>query len=151
MIYYTEISSQAIGFPPTAPASPLRQDDSLDASIGKDPLPLSALIKPLNFETLHFASNATTQEVPLNAKPTSIIPSTQRAIVTPVMGKTLNMTVKEVKVRAPTADEALVKILYTGICGSVSLYESVVYTITNDYRMQLSPQARNLGIPSLTT
>ncbi|CAG9951557.1 unnamed protein product [Clonostachys rosea f. rosea IK726] len=97
MIYYTEISSQAIGFPPTAPASPLRQDDSLDASIGKDPLPLSALIKPLNFETLHFASNATTQEVPLNAKPTSIIPSTQRAIVTPVMGKTLNMTVKEVK------------------------------------------------------
>ncbi|KAF4545247.1 alcohol dehydrogenase [Lasiodiplodia theobromae] len=48
------------------------------------------------------------------------LPSTQKAVITPEMGRTLNLSVHEIPVRPPTSTEAVVKIFYTGLCRSVS-------------------------------
>lgn len=49
------------------------------------------------------------------------IPSTQNAIITPQMGKVLNLQSSVIAVRDPLPGEALVQILYTGICRSVCI------------------------------
>ncbi|KKY14259.1 putative alcohol dehydrogenase [Diplodia seriata] len=46
------------------------------------------------------------------------IPSTQRAAITPTVGKTLSIAVHQVPVRPPRPTEALVKISHTGLCRS---------------------------------
>lgn len=48
------------------------------------------------------------------------IPSVQTAIVTPKLGPSLNQEVQSIPVRPPGPGEVVVKIAWTGICGSVS-------------------------------
>jgi propanol-preferring alcohol dehydrogenase len=48
------------------------------------------------------------------------VPSTQRAIVTPKVGKALNMSLQTIPVRDPVPGEIVLRILYSGICCSVS-------------------------------
>lgn len=50
----------------------------------------------------------------------SAVPSTQRAIVTPNVGKTLNMSHQIIPVREPAPGEVILRVLYSGICCSVS-------------------------------
>ncbi|KAI2985492.1 hypothetical protein CBS147344_6132 [Aspergillus niger] len=52
----------------------------------------------------------------------SAVPSTQRAIVTPNVGKTLNMSHQIIPVREPAPGEVILRVLYSGICCSDSLF-----------------------------
>lgn len=63
-----------------------------------------------------FSTNniSTLQEIP-----GACVPSTQKAVVTPEMGEQLNLHLRTVAVRDPSPGEAVVRILYSGICRSV--------------------------------
>ncbi|KAH8667696.1 chaperonin 10-like protein [Ilyonectria robusta] len=50
--------------------------------------------------------------------PGACVPSTQKAVVTPEMGEQLNLHLRTVAVRDPSPGEAVVRILYSGICRS---------------------------------
>ena len=49
------------------------------------------------------------------------VPSEQKAIVTPSMGKNLSLSVQTISVEEPCPGEVLLRIRYTGICRSVSM------------------------------
>ncbi|OJK00345.1 hypothetical protein ASPACDRAFT_118532 [Aspergillus aculeatus ATCC 16872] len=49
-----------------------------------------------------------------------VVPRTQEAIVTPEIKEDLNMSLQTIDVRAPASGEAVLRILYSGICRSVS-------------------------------
>lgn len=48
------------------------------------------------------------------------LPLIHRAVITPTVGKSLNLSVREIPVRLPSVNESVVKISYSGICYSVS-------------------------------
>lgn len=50
-----------------------------------------------------------------------VAPSTHKAVLTPKVGETLNLTVVNVPFRRPETHEAVVRMHYSGICRSVSL------------------------------
>ncbi|KAJ0424996.1 chaperonin 10-like protein [Aspergillus carlsbadensis] len=52
------------------------------------------------------------------------LPSTQRAIVTPEVGKALNMSLQTIPVREPVPGEVIVRTLYSGICCSDSIFST---------------------------
>jgi hypothetical protein len=52
--------------------------------------------------------------------PGARLPSTQKAVVTPEMGSELNLHLCTIPVRQAALGEATVRILYSGICRSVS-------------------------------
>ncbi|KAJ3548887.1 hypothetical protein NM208_g791 [Fusarium decemcellulare] len=101
-------------FRPTTPVTISQQMDFLEESDMKGCSPTPPTI-PFQIEPPSFAppfSHSVAQTVGL------AIPASQRAAITPLVGKSLNMTVHEVKLGSPAANEALIRILYTGICGS---------------------------------
>jgi hypothetical protein len=51
----------------------------------------------------------------------STIPSVQKAVITRVVSKDSNLRYEDIPVRQPGAGEVMVKIAWTGICGSVRL------------------------------
>lgn len=63
-----------------------------------------------------FGTNAVST---LQEMPGACVPSTQKAVVTPEMGEQLNLHLRTVAVRDPSPGEAVVRILYSGICRSV--------------------------------
>lgn len=73
-----------------------------------------------------------------------------RAAVTPIIRQSLNVQVQEVDVREPGAGEALVKILFTGICGSVSFRQATAKDLTLTLRQDVCFSTGPLpGFPSV--
>ncbi|KAL5610611.1 hypothetical protein FOBRF1_006728 [Fusarium oxysporum] len=103
--------SQAVAFLPTSPATIHQQTNLLETS-GRKKCSLSSLAIPIQTgppgAAASIAHHAHTQTIPVS----------QRAAITSVVSKALNVAVREVNIRSQAANEALVKILYTGICGS---------------------------------
>lgn len=49
----------------------------------------------------------------------AIVPQTQLAVITPIMGKSLNLQTRRIPVRKPGWGEVVVRISWTGMCRSV--------------------------------
>lgn len=75
----------------------------------------------LDKESLQYETNSSESMIAkLQERPGPPFPSTQRAILTPEMGENLNLVLRKIAVREPDHGEAVIQILYTGICRSVS-------------------------------
>lgn len=77
----------------------------------------------INFdkESLQYEANSSESMVAkLPEMPGLPFPLMQRAILTPEMGENLNLVLENIAVREPDHGEAVIQILYTGICRSVS-------------------------------
>lgn len=61
------------------------------------------------------------------------VPSEQKAVVTPCMGKNLNLTVQTIGVDEPGPGEVLLRIHYTGICRSVSMTRKSQSELNHDF------------------
>lgn len=75
----------------------------------------------LDKESLQYEANSPESMVAkLPEMPGLPFPSMQRAILTPEMGENLSLVLRNIAVREPDYGEAVIQILYTGICRSVS-------------------------------
>ncbi|KAJ5748416.1 GroES-like protein [Penicillium nucicola] len=88
-------------------SSKVETEDAVD--LRKD----SGYASPSSYEDSTPSLTGWPQEVP-----GVVVPATQRAIVTPEMGKELNLVVKEIPVQVPAPGEVIVRIFYSGICRS---------------------------------
>ncbi|KAJ6042994.1 uncharacterized protein N7446_001190 [Penicillium canescens] len=83
--------------------------------------------KDTNFLTLELDSrvqsdHGSCQESKSSLSPMMAVPATQRAVVTREVGKTLNMSLETISVREPGPSEVVIRISYSGICCSDSMF-----------------------------
>lgn len=69
-------------------------------------------------------------EIGNGAHISTALPKIQKAILTPRVGPCLDLRYQEISVTIPRRDEVIVRIAWTGICGSVSL--RYVYSLNKD-------------------
>lgn len=74
----------------------------------------------LALSEIHDFNYAEKQSPEIYQKQRPSVPSTQQAAITLEVGPALNQQIRTIEVRAPSQGEAVVRILYTGICRSVS-------------------------------
>lgn len=55
-----------------------------------------------------------------------ILPKEQLSVLTPVVGPTLNLQISKIGVSPPKPGEVVVRIAWTGLCGSVSCSDTIV-------------------------
>ena len=69
------------------------------------------------------------------------LPGTQSAVVTPIVGKELNLHLQKVLIREPKAGEVVVRVAWTGICGSVRSPQSNNELVTDQCQFDLLKDA----------
>lgn len=77
----------------------------------------------LNSNGSHVSSETTKADISQMGRaaiPRLQLPSTQSAVVSPIVGKQLDQHLLEWPIREPKLGEVVVRVAWTGICGSVS-------------------------------
>ncbi|KAL3468850.1 chaperonin 10-like protein [Aspergillus californicus] len=95
-------------------------------SPGLMPLP-GGWIREMDLSTMVLDNGAHIDDEPVlkpQVIPTAGVPSTQRAILTREVGRSLEMALETVPVREPGAGEVVLRILYSGICRSDATFST---------------------------